>query len=280
MRLAIIGVGSIGSRHARNAKALGHEVCLYDADHRKAAPMAHELGLPGWSESFDVFDGDAVLICTPASTHAAVAKRVLDTCGAVALFCEKPLALSVDDCEVFRTWPHPTTQVGYMLRFHSAIRRMRAICPSPTGGGFYVDCDSREWPGSQYAEMMLELSHELDLALSFGAPACLNSSSKIAEHRATLWLGGAHMNWLVDLDDRCEHYLRHWMIGSSEDDGTLVRIHSRDEMGDEMYRDELAHFLDCAQRGVPTEVSFADGIRVLDVIAQAKEMAACQRSSQ
>ncbi len=257
MRVGIIGLGSIGQRHRSNLFALGYELVCYDTS-------------PPWARTWDGFIEaypHAVLICTPASTHATVAQQLLDAGYQGPLFVEKPLALSVEDAEVFARWPHPTTMVGYMLRFHDMARAMRAMYQTRTRGRFYVYSDMSQWPGSAYADPLLEYSHEIDLALWMGAPARVTVASRSAVD-ALFMLGG---KWSIGIHWTSPTSERQWAV-FDDSTGYLEHFDGQNALGDHMYIEEMKHFLDCAQRGVPTETPFADGIRVLDVIAQVEAM--------
>ena len=45
MRFVVLGVGSIGQRHARNLQALGHEVLTFDADPSRLVKATAALGI-------------------------------------------------------------------------------------------------------------------------------------------------------------------------------------------------------------------------------------------
>src|SRR6476646_4685737 len=97
MRLAILGCGSIGSRHARNAVALGErDVRLFDVDVERSRALASELSLASAGTLADVWEAkpDAALIATPSFQHVALAHEAAGhDCD---LFVEKPLGNSLD----------------------------------------------------------------------------------------------------------------------------------------------------------------------------------------
>lgn len=268
MNVVITGCGSIGARHARNVRALGHTVYLSDVDQGRAVALADALGVGLVTPAADWWP-DAVLVCTPASTHAAVAREILNTGYPIPIFVEKPLALSVEECAIFKDWPYPTTMVGYNLRHHHMARGMRAMFREPVSGRFYVHSDMRQWPGQAYADPILEYSHEIDLALWMGAPATV-SGARLKDTDIFFMLG----EWSIGIGWQSPTSERRWEV-SRGFMGYAQCFDDQQPLGDQMYVDEIAHFLDCAQRGVATDTPFADGIRVLDVIEQAKAMAAC-----
>ncbi len=258
MKVGIIGLGSIGTRHALNVIALGHEVLPFDTAKSEISSAAH------WQRI--VCDSDAVLICTPASSHAFDARSLLEEGWDGPLFVEKPLALSSEECDVFRTWPHPTTQVGYMLRFHPATSVMRHIGPRDVR--LISRCDMTTWPGSAYGSPLLEMSHEIDLATYIGAGSLQGGFQ--CDDDVSLRFGGGDI--VVFLNWAAADYQRSWRVHGTL--GSLVLDYSTpDQLGFQMYRDEIAHFLDCAEKGIPTITPFADGLRVLDVCEQAERLA-------
>lgn len=71
---------------------------------------------------------DAVAVCVPAQFHVQVASEVLD--AGKHLFIEKPLALSLDDCDLLirRSAEAPgKTMVGFNLRWHRLIQDARSL---------------------------------------------------------------------------------------------------------------------------------------------------------
>jgi predicted dehydrogenase len=265
MRLAIIGCGSIGTRHLKNALALGCEVSVADVDPERPG-SALALGATRWSFYYGASvetQLDALMVCTPYDMHIAWAQWAIDR--KVPVFVEKPLG-SLDQIEDWRRLVDHSqglvTQVGYQCRFHPKARAMKALGPFH-GAGFSCSVDTRKWPGKSYGPAWLEASHDLDLALWMGAPLEVTSAA-----RGTAVLGES---WAVYVNDNAE-YQRHW-FASSERASCSVRFDSPEELGDQMYVDELKHFLDCVQSGRQTDVPLSDGLRVLEVCKQVEEMA-------
>lgn len=174
MRMLVIGHGSMGARHASNAAALGCEVSVFEPDPLVGLP-------PQYRRLDDLHQGlsaDAVVIASPASEHA----------GQLALFrehhvlVEKPIATNME--QVFgadlRSTADKVKAAGYSLRFHPGLRRMRELLPNVgqvRTARFVVRCDKSTWPGSNYCDMLLEASHEIDLALWMLGPAVLRGAS-------------------------------------------------------------------------------------------------------
>ena len=96
MRVAVVGAGSMGGRHAELLSAMGSVDGLYivDADASRAADVAHRTG--GQAVTFDeaVAAADALIIATPPELHRGEVERALDAGRHV--LCEKPLTESLE----------------------------------------------------------------------------------------------------------------------------------------------------------------------------------------
>ena len=105
VRVCAIGTGRAGMVHARNFRwHVPHAelVAVVDADAERASAAAVELELggrafTGLADALDATDVDAVVITTPTFTHEALVREAAGH-GLHAL-CEKPMALSVAECD-------------------------------------------------------------------------------------------------------------------------------------------------------------------------------------
>lgn len=278
MRVAVIGCGSIGSRHARNLKALSHEPYLYDADPDRVVRLATQLSLRGdqmdpWPHiKAGLTTFDAVMICTPASTHAAVARELLNNGYRGPLFVEKPLALSVEECEVFKAWPYPTTMVGYNWRFNPEVREWFVVTKAQPME-LVCNTDMKTWPGGSYADPVFECSHEIDLVQFRNRPHIATVTSiRALRDCSGIEIGFASRD-LVRL---------RWDVPASRvffgirEDGTDCRLYPSARSLEESYIEELKHFLRCASDGIATTCGFLGGIEVVWNCEQAKRMATCR----
>lgn len=261
MRIAIIGGGSIGQRHARNAQQLGHDVDVYDSDRRKGDPLW--LFRPS----------DAAMICTPASTHAEVAVNLLSLGYRGPLFVEKPIDV-VADSLIFRSWPSSVTMVGYNWRFHPLLDFWREAQPS------LIECtchtDMREWPGTGYADPLLECSHELDFVMSrLGRidEICVAPSLSPFTIGIGLRLGHAR-GWSRIVLRWFERPFRAFRF---EYETAAIDIQPGvgpgDQALDQSYVAELKHFLACVEDGRPTDIPFEHGLQVVEICQRVKELA-------
>jgi UDP-N-acetyl-2-amino-2-deoxyglucuronate dehydrogenase len=101
IRFAIIGCGRIAERHAEHMKQRGVVVAVCDIIPGKA----NKLALPYKAKAYyneddllkEVTDIDVVAVCTPNALHAGHTIKALQ--AGCHVLCEKPMALSVSDCE-------------------------------------------------------------------------------------------------------------------------------------------------------------------------------------
>ena len=267
MRVAVVGCGSIGRRHALNLVALGHHPWIYDT--RPVERPSPECTVTNRLDDA-AMNCEAALICTPARTHMEVVRALLDADYRGPLFVEKPLATSVGECEVFRHWLHPVVMVGYNWRFHEEV--MRWLAGPNLWQHFECYTDMATWPGVEYGEPIAECSHELDLVLSrggmFGAAGTLFGPDG-------MWLQFQGVSSsVVDLRWKCGARRRLTIKPFRP----LAPVQFIDfDMGsilDQSYRDELAHFLRAVEGGpIAPGCTLEEGIAVLDVVEQARRLA-------
>jgi predicted dehydrogenase len=128
MKILVAGAGSIGKRHAKNAKALGCEAAIFDADTVKAKTVADTVGVMHFKD----LDGGlewkphAVIIGTPHSTHIEIATKAMKA-GAHVLI-EKPLANNENGMEEFLKVLSASQRKAFVVcntRFHPAIAIMK-----------------------------------------------------------------------------------------------------------------------------------------------------------
>lgn len=193
MRFLVVGTGSIGTRHARNLLALGHEVSGWDA-----LPEQLDLALrtvPGLIAAAGLELGlaarlEAVLVCTPPATHVTVARQAVE--AGCHVFVEKPVAHLSDEVPALLDTAKRAGRlfaVGFNLRFLPSLRRVKALLDAGRIGrvhsasarfGFYLPVwragrdyeDNYAVSAAQGGGVLLDAIHELDyLGWFFGEAA-------------------------------------------------------------------------------------------------------------
>ena len=137
MRIAVVGAGRAGMVHALNAqrRVAGTELaCVVDADAPARDKAGSELGAPAFASLETALEGAAfegVVITTPTFTHAQLA--VLAAGAGKHVFCEKPMALTLQECDAMAQAAERAgvvLQIGFVRRFQpefvEARRRIEA----------------------------------------------------------------------------------------------------------------------------------------------------------
>jgi predicted dehydrogenase len=155
MRVALYGLGRMGSHHRRHLEALGAEVTVVDP------PRAMEPGLAGI---------EAVVVASPTRTHVEVARPWLDR--GVPVLVEKPLAASVAEAAALR---HPGLAVGHVERFNPAFAAVSSVPARFVQAERLAPWADRGIDVDVVLDLMV---HDLDLFLALGPP------SPVAEVRA------------------------------------------------------------------------------------------------
>ena len=175
MRAAVIGGGFAGRVHVQALRSIGVEPYLVITSKEETAKrFAEEMGIPNFSGADK--DGyaavfapeiDAVHVCTPPTSHAAIVKELLR--HGKNVLCEKPVALDLEEardlvnavsagkpgsgaesedgsgygkerssgCEHENSsvcGPHPLCALTFNVRFHMACQRAKELIESGTFG--------------------------------------------------------------------------------------------------------------------------------------------------
>lgn len=83
MKVAVVGVGAIGSRHAAYLRGVGHRVITVDCDRPADFSAVGDLTAAS--------DVDAWIISTPTDTHLQVVGEILERTPAARMLVEKPV---------------------------------------------------------------------------------------------------------------------------------------------------------------------------------------------
>ncbi|MHC4741602.1 MAG: Gfo/Idh/MocA family protein [Planctomycetota bacterium] len=139
MNVALIGVGGRGGAHQRaladkNVGGSCNVVALCDVDRRHLATTAKKYPkaklYEDWRKCLDQKDLDAVICCTTDHTHSFIANWSLNR--DLHIFCEKPLANTVEEARVVRATymkkKHKlATQIGTQRHAKPNFERIREL---------------------------------------------------------------------------------------------------------------------------------------------------------
>lgn len=261
MRCLVIGCGSIGSRRARILQEMGHDVWAYDSEPARVNALyaAGDCTIPSYGPNYWLADGkgyDAAFVCTPPDTHIRIVRAAL--LAMIPTFVEKPLSLSMDGIpELIEA----TKKAGLVTMGACNLRFAYDVPDLPTQMVATVWKPLSEWrPGAEAYRangLVLECAiHELDLVYSLHGPI-----------RAITALGDEDHTCLVVTHESGDesHVYASWQEGKP----TIRNIHGggyvyEPDLSDEMYRREMAHFLDCVERGVETCNPLRNAAHVLE----------------
>lgn len=153
LRIGVIGCGHIGTVHSYGLKQLAKAglidariTATYDPDITRAEAMASHSDAVAYERVESLLDVvDVVWICTWTAGHLAAVEQAV--ARGLAVFCEKPLAPNLADCqritELLSGVPH---QVGLVLR-HAPVF---AICADIVQSGEYGRVLSTVFRDDQY----------------------------------------------------------------------------------------------------------------------------------
>ena len=135
VRMAVIGVGSVGQHHARILAAMPHAelVGVVDIKPDRAKEVAAQYGTAAYSNASELVGRvDAVSIATPTVSHVAVALPFVESGAAVLV--EKPLAATVEDADRLLAAADARSTVlavGHTERFNPAVAAALPLVSRP-----------------------------------------------------------------------------------------------------------------------------------------------------
>ncbi|MBH53055.1 MAG: hypothetical protein CMI18_01775 [Opitutaceae bacterium] len=128
LNMGVIGLGRLGSLYANyctNRLPTANLVAVSDIREEVAQSVANQYGADKYYTDYNDLLADsaveAVLVVTPTSLHRDVVVAAAQ--AGKAIFCEKPLSLSVNQCKEMAVVIQDTGtffQLGFMRRFDSA----------------------------------------------------------------------------------------------------------------------------------------------------------------
>jgi predicted dehydrogenase len=190
LRVGLVGAGLVGQ--AAHAHFLWDEqdrfelVGLADASASVRAAVGTRYGIHELHPSMDGLVGlglDAVVVAVPDAYHADVSIQALE--AGLHVLCEKPLALSVAECDrigAARDAAGRVVQVGTMKRFDPAYLKLLELLPPAPFDVLYVSVEVRDPDQGPFVDHFpLTVARDLDPALG----ADLRARTSAAVHDAS-----------------------------------------------------------------------------------------------
>ncbi len=99
LRIAVVGVGSLGQHHARILSDLPgvNLVGVADPDGPRCLEIAQKYGTKAFASHLELPALDGVVIAAPTRLHCELATHFLS--AGVGVLCEKPMATTVEECD-------------------------------------------------------------------------------------------------------------------------------------------------------------------------------------
>lgn len=134
LRVAVVGVGQRAeiAAHVGRTDTAAELVAAVDPTEvgrdRAAARFGSAVQVVARVEDALALGIDAAIVTTPDDTHAAVALPLLE--AGVAVYLEKPMAITLEDCDLLLATAARTgtpLYVGHNMRHMSVVRQMKAL---------------------------------------------------------------------------------------------------------------------------------------------------------
>lgn len=161
INLAVIGIGHLGTIHARLYREI--ETCslvgVCDIDKQRLIQISQELNVPGFTDYRELFNrAEAVSIAVPTKFHYAIAKEFLN--HNIHTLIEKPFTMNLKEADTLikiAKTKKLILQVGHVERFNSAFSATQKIIRNPK----FIECHRL----SSFLKRSLDIGVVLDLMI-------------------------------------------------------------------------------------------------------------------
>jgi predicted dehydrogenase len=191
LRVGLVGAGLVGQ--AAHAHFLWDErerfdfAALADSSAAVRAAVGDRYAIRERHASLDGLLGlglDAIVVAVPDAFHADIACRGLE--AGLHVLCEKPLALSVEECDriaAARDASGRVLQVGTMKRYDPAYLRLLELLPDTLADVRYLSIEVRD-PDQGPFVAHLPMAAASDLAPELGAELRSRMAARVREAAA------------------------------------------------------------------------------------------------
>lgn len=221
MKVAVIGVGTMGRHHARVYSELPEAdlVAISDSDSIRAESTANKFGIRAYTDHCEMLEKekpDAVSVVVPTALHEKVSMDALD--AGVHILIEKPIAATIAEglrlIEKARAMKKQL-MIGHVVRFDPALQALKQKLDAGELGRIYQIFCRRAGPFPtriQDVGVVIDLApHDVDVMRFFTGsdPIRVHSETEQrihTEHEDLLWatlrfpdgvIGGLEINWLT-----------------------------------------------------------------------------------
>ena len=138
MKIAQIGIGGWGKNHARILSQIGVLSAVCDVDKNRSKEFGEQFSVNHYDSVDFLLDSeqfDAAFVCTPTSTHSAIASQLIQSKKHV--FVEKPMTYLSEEGEdllELANKNHVILSCGYIERFNPAVEIVKDFVKSKKYG--------------------------------------------------------------------------------------------------------------------------------------------------
>lgn len=305
IRVALIGCGAWGSNLLRVLEQSARAAVIAVADtrplqRRRARDLSPGAEVVAALDEALALGVDAVVIATPAHTHATLALTALD--AGADVFVEKPLAMTIADAERCALRAESLGRigmVGHLLRYHPAVTRLVEICRGGALGPLeHVEAARRSVNGDRSASALWTLGpHDLSVihAIDASAVEAISAAGPASGADAVVDLTlGSGLTAKVALSRAHPTKERRFAVIGRDHAAVFddVRAPDRVFLGRPTRRRggpaeiaitgevtvawheplalEVDHFLRCVEERTPPRTGFGDGVTVVRALARAE----------
>ena len=187
LSIAVVGVGHIGSQHAKHASSLGSLVAACDIKQDLAKTIAEQYQCTPYFSIDELLAGeknlDLVAVCTPNGLHVEHSIKALK--AGCNVLCEKPMATTVRDCERMIHSAEETNRRLFIVkqnRFNPPVKAVKKVIEEGRLGKIFnvqVNCfwnrnreyyTGSDWRGKLKMDggtLFTQYSHFIDLLYWF-----------------------------------------------------------------------------------------------------------------
>jgi predicted dehydrogenase len=308
IRIGLVGCGGLGQAQAKiTAETGGVDLAaVSDIDLTSAQAVAQEHGVPAAFDDHRKLlecDLDGVLVVTPTFTHKQIC---LDAAAARKhIFCEKPMATSVADCEEMMKAAEAAKvqlMIGFVMRFYPAYEEMKKRIDDGAIGDVRFTWAVRmggrppagigDWrrEAKKVGGLYSAAIHQMDLLLWMGGPAavvtgyCNWGSFPDTDTEDSIIISWRHENGAIGSLHSSQLYPvggSAYGVGGTQaafkiEGNTLIFAdhvgNSQSEeipVGEQPLTLELRHFFDCLRTGQPNRIPGVTGRDSLEVFEAA-----------
>ncbi|MEM1942787.1 MAG: Gfo/Idh/MocA family oxidoreductase [Candidatus Caldarchaeum sp.] len=293
LKVAVAGAGFWGVNHLRVLKELPdcELVAVCDLDIGRAEKAANRFGVASFFKDLDdmlkTAKPDAVTICTPSTTHAPIALKLLE--AGCDILIEKPMSTNVEEAakiieQAERTGR--TVMVGFIERFNPAVQQAHKLISGGEIGEVLLMYSRRigSWPEriGDTGVVKDTAIHDIDLAgwiLNEVPETVYAKCGKLRhshEDHAQVFLSYGERrsalmeaNWLTPRKKREMHitgekgvvsvrFIEQELVVEKAEQLTIPNIPYSEPL-----KRELAHFIECIHTGRQPLVTAFDGFKAI-----------------